>query len=255
VKFKTAQLKNHKASEMLIDILTLFPEMFDGPFDHSIIKRAIEREIVKIKLHNIRDHGVGKHKVVDDYPYGGGEGMVMMPEPLHNSLKTLNIDKDTPVVLLTPQGRKFDQKTADDLAKHKRLVFICGRYEGVDERVRQHMVTDEISIGDYVISGGELAVMVVVDGIIRRLPGALGAEIEQDSMMNGLLEFPQYTRPAQYEQWEVPPVLLSGNHAEIAKWRRQQSIERTAVRRPDLLKNAELSASERQYIEDEMKDK
>ncbi|MBT3363563.1 MAG: tRNA (guanosine(37)-N1)-methyltransferase TrmD [Chloroflexi bacterium] len=240
---------------MLIDILTLFPEMFDGPFDHSIIKRAIEREIVKIKLHNIRDHGVGKHKVVDDYPYGGGEGMVMMPEPLHNSLKTLNIDKDTPVVLLTPQGRKFDQKTADDLAKHKRLVFICGRYEGVDERVRQHMVTDEISIGDYVISGGELAVMVVVDGIIRRLPGALGAEIEQDSMMNGLLEFPQYTRPAQYEQWEVPPVLLSGNHAEIAKWRRQQSIERTAVRRPDLLKNAELSASERQYIEDEMKDK
>jgi tRNA (guanine37-N1)-methyltransferase len=240
---------------MHIDILTLFPEMFVGPFDHSIIKRAIEREIVKIELHNIREHGVGKHNVVDDYPYGGGEGMVMMPEPLYDTLKTLNIDETTPIVLLTPQGRKFDQKTADELAKNKRLVFICGRYEGVDERVRQHMVTDELSIGDYVISGGELAVMVVVDGIIRRLPGALGAEIEQDSMMNGLLEFPQYTRPAQYREWKVPPVLLSGNHAEIAKWRRQQSIERTAKRRPDLLKNADLSESERQLIDHEMKDK
>ena len=241
--------------KMRIDILTLFPEMFDGPFGHSIIKRAIDNNIVQIELHNIRDSGIGKHKVVDDYPYGGGEGMVMMPEPLFESLKKLNIENGTPAVLLTPQGRKFSQKIADELAQKSRLVLICGRYEGVDERVREHMVTDEISIGDYVISGGELAAMVVVDAIIRRLPGALGAEIEQDSMMNGLLEYPQYTRPAQYQEWEVPPVLLSGNHAEIAKWRRQQSIVKTAKRRPDLLKDADLSESERQIIENEIKDR
>jgi len=240
---------------MRIDILTLFPEMFDGPFGHSIIKRAINNNIVQIELHDIRDCGIGKHNIVDDYPYGGGEGMVMMPEPLFESLKKLNIKNGTPTVLLTPQGRQFSQQVADELAHKPRLVLICGRYEGVDERVREHMVTDEISIGDYVISGGELAAMVVVDAIIRRMPGALGAKIEQDSMMNGLLEFPQYTRPAQYQEWEVPPVLLSGNHAEIAKWRRQQSIMKTVKRRPDLLKNADLSESERQIIENEMKDK
>jgi len=239
---------------MRIDILTLFPEMFEGPFGHSIIKRAIERQIVQIKLHDIRDCGIGKHKVVDDYPYGGGEGMVMMPEPLFDCLKKLNIENGTPIVLLTPQGKQFSQARANELAKSKRLVFICGRYEGVDERVREHMVTDEISIGDYVISGGELAAMVVIDAIIRRKPGALGAEIEQDSMMNSLLEYPQYTRPAKYQGWEVPPVLLSGNHAEIAKWRREQSIRKTAKRRPDLVKNADLSESERQIIEHEIKD-
>jgi len=240
---------------MHIDILTLFPEMFEGPFDHSIIKRAIERDLVKIDLHNIRDCGIGKHRVVDDYPYGGGEGMVMMPEPLFDSLKKLDIENGTPTVLLTPQGRQFSQQVADELSKKSRIILICGRYEGVDERVREHMVTDEISIGDYVISGGELAAMVVVDAIIRRLPGALGAEIEQDSMMNSLLEYPQYTRPDEYRGWTVPPVLLSGNHAEIAKWRRQQSIMRTAERRPDLVKDADLSESERQIIENEIKDK
>ncbi|MFC1978804.1 tRNA (guanosine(37)-N1)-methyltransferase TrmD [Chloroflexota bacterium] len=240
---------------MRIDILTLFPEMFDGPFGHSIIKRAIERNIVQIGLYNIRDCGIGRHNVVDDYPYGGGEGMVMMPEPLFESLKKLNIENSTPTVLLTPQGRQFSQQIADELAQKTRLVLICGRYEGVDERIREHMATDEISIGDYVISGGELAAMVVVDAIIRRLPGALGAEIQHDSMMNGLLEYPQYTRPDQYQEWEVPSVLLSGNHAEIAKWRRQQSIEKTAKRRPDLLKDAVLSESERQIIENEIKDR
>jgi tRNA (guanine37-N1)-methyltransferase len=239
---------------MHIDILTLFPEMFEGPFGHSIIKRAIDNEIVQIELHNIRTCGIGKHKVVDDYPYGGGEGMVMMTEPLFDCFKKLNIENGTPTVLLTPQGRKFSQHIADELARESRLILVCGRYEGVDERVREHMVTDEISIGDYVISGGELAAMVVIDAIIRRLPGALGAEIEQDSMMNGLLEYPQYTRPADYQGWMVPPVLLSGNHAEIAKWRRQQSIKKTAKRRPDLLKNADLSESERQIIEREIKD-
>jgi len=240
---------------MHIDILTLFPEMFTGPLGHSIIKRAIDNNIVQIELHNVRDCGIGKHDVVDDYPYGGGEGMVMMPEPLFESLKKLNIEDDTPTVLLTPQGRKFNQAVADELSQKSRLVLICGRYEGVDERVREHMVNDEVSIGDYVISGGELAAMVVVDAIIRRLPGALGSEIEQDSMMNGLLEYPQYTRPAAYQGWGVPAVLLSGNHAEIAKWRRQQSIKRTAKRRPDLLENADLSESERQIIENEIKDK
>jgi len=239
---------------MLIDILTLFPEMFDSPFGHSIIKRAIERDIARIELHNIRDCGVGKHKVVDDNPYGGGEGMVMMPEPLHKSIEKLNIDQDTPVVLLTPQGRLFSQQIADELARSERLVLVCGRYEGVDERVRQHMVTDEISIGDYVISGGELAAMVVVDAIIRRLPGALGAEIEEDSLLNGLLEYPQYTRPASYNGWEVPPVLLSGNHAQIADWRQRQAIMKTARRRPDLLKKIPLSEDELKLIEQQEKD-
>lgn len=238
-----------KAPEMHFDILTLFPEMFVGPFNHSIIKRAIDHQLVNIIIHDIRNYGIGKHKVVDDYPYGGGPGMVMMPEPLFDAVAAVKPDVNDPIILLTPQGRLFNQKMADELAKYDRLVLVCGRYEGVDERVREHAVTDEISIGDYVLSGGELAAMVIVDTVVRRLPGALGSEVVEDSHLDGLLEYPHYTRPPSYRDWVVPPVLLSGNHAQIAKWRREQSLIRTKKRRPDLLTKVQLSLQERQYLE------
>jgi tRNA (guanine37-N1)-methyltransferase len=238
---------------MRIDILTLFPNMFSGPFDESIVKRAIDNNIIDIVLHNLRDWGLGKHKTVDDYPFGGGSGMVMKPEPLFEAveaIKTQGSDSSAPVILLTPQGRLFNQKIAAELAKYNRLIFICGHYEGVDERVREYLVTDELSIGDYVLTGGELAAMVVIDAIVRQLPGALGSEesASDESHTAGLLEYPQYTRPQSYRGWEVPQVLISGNHAQIAKWRRQQSILRTFARRPDLLDKANLSAQERKLV-------
>lgn len=238
---------------MRIDILTLFPDMFSSSFSQSIIKRAIDRQLVSIVIHNIRDYGLGKHQVVDDYPYGGGPGMVMKPEPLFEAVGSVKAEAEVPIILLTPQGRLFDQKVADELAAQHRLVLICGHYEGVDERVREHLVTDEISIGDYVLSGGELAAMVVVDAVVRRLPGVLGSEVEEDSHLDGLLEYPHYTRPPVYQGWSVPQLLLSGNHAQIAKWRREQSILRTLRRRPDLLNKANLSQQERQLIEREIK--
>jgi tRNA (guanine37-N1)-methyltransferase len=229
-----------------IDIVTLFPDMFGGPFDESIIKRAIENDLVQIALHNLRDQGIGKHRVVDDYPHGGGAGMVLMAEPLFSTIEKIKGDSDVPVILLTPQGRLFNQKVAEELTSHDRFILICGHYEGIDERVREHLVTDEISIGDYVLTGGELAAMVIIDAVVRQLPGVLGSDesIKDDSHANGLLEYPQYTRPQSFRGWEVPPVLLSGNHAEIAKWRREQSILRTFQRRPDLLENADLSEEE-----------
>jgi len=220
--------------------------MFGGPFDESIIKRAIENDLVQIALHNLRDQGIGKHRVVDDYPHGGGAGMVLMAEPLFSTIEKIKGDSDVPVILLTPQGRLFNQKVAEELTSHDRFILICGHYEGIDERVREHLVTDEISIGDYVLTGGELAAMVIIDAVVRQLPGVLGSDesIKDDSHANGLLEYPQYTRPQSFRGWEVPPVLLSGNHAEIAKWRREQSILRTFQRRPDLLENADLSEEE-----------
>jgi len=238
---------------MRIDILTLFPHMFSGPFDESIVKRAIDNDIVNIVLHNLRDWGLGKHKTVDDYPFGGGSGMVMKPEPLFEAVETIKAqdsDSSAPVILLTPQGRLFNQKIAAELAKNSRLIFVCGHYEGVDERVREHLATDEISIGDYVLTGGELAAMVVIDAVIRQLPGVLGSEesASDESHAAGLLEYPQYTRPQSYRGWEVPQVLISGNHAQIAKWRREQSILRTFMRRPDLLDKANLSAQERKSV-------
>ncbi len=240
---------------MRIDVLTLFPDMFRGPFDESIIKRAVERNIVNIVIHNLRDWGAGKHKVVDDYPFGGGAGMVMKPEPLFEAVEAIKAQgdiPDAPVILLSPQGRVFNQKIAAEMAKHRRLILICGHYEGVDERVIQHLVTDEISIGDYILTGGELAAMVVTDAVVRLLPGVLGSEAAtvEDSHSSGLLEYPQYTRPQAYRGWEVPQVLISGNHAQIAKWRREQSILRTALRRPDLLEKADLSPAERRLIAD-----
>lgn len=239
---------------MRIDILTLFPGMFTGPFDESIIKRATDNNIVSIKIHNLRDWGLGKHKTVDDYPFGGGSGMVMKVEPIFEAVEAIKAQEGSnssaPVILLTPQGRVFNQKIAAELAKFDRLILICGHYEGIDERVREHLATDEISIGDYVLTGGELAAMVIIDAVVRHLPGVLGSEESavEDSHTAGLLEYPQYTRPPAYRGWEVPQVLLSGNHAQIARWRREQSILRTFIRRPDLFEKADLSPEERRLV-------
>lgn len=241
---------------MHFDIFTLFPGMFAGPFDDSIIKRATEAGIASIALHDIREYAEGKHRVTDDYPYGGGGGMVMKPEPIFVAAETVlgltgvEGKPPVPVILLTPQGRLFDQSVAFELAEHPRLALICGRYEGVDERVRQHLCTDEISIGDVVLSGGEIAAMVVVDAVIRLLPGALGFEqgADQDSHATGLLEYPHYTRPPEFRGWAVPEVLLSGHHGNVERWRRQQALRRTAERRPDLLERAWLTDEDLAYL-------
>lgn len=241
---------------MRIDILTLFPEVFHGPFQASIIGRAVEAGLLHISMHNIRDYAEGRHKVVDDYPYGGGPGMVMKPEPLFRAVESVaaQASQRGRVILLTPQGRLLSQQVAGELAGEERLLLICGHYEGVDERVRGHLVDDEISIGDYVLSGGEFPALVVVDAVVRRLPGALGCELslEEDSHTQGLLEYPQYTRPAEFRGWEVPEMLLSGHHAEIACWRRRQSLLRTARRRPDLLARADLADAERRWLEERL---
>jgi tRNA (guanine37-N1)-methyltransferase len=237
---------------MRIDILTIFPAMFRGPFEESIVKRAMEKGLVQIFLHDIRDYTSDKHRTVDDYPFGGGQGMLMKPEPLFAAVEDVQgqAPERGPIVLLTPQGRLFNQEMAVELAGHDRLIIICGHYEGVDARVHEHLATEEISIGDYVLSGGELAAMVVVDAVVRQIPGTLGSPLSSadDSFTQGLLEHPQYTRPADFRGMGVPEVLLSGNHGEIARWRRQQSLLRTAQRRPDLLARAELSEEEKQWL-------
>jgi tRNA (guanine37-N1)-methyltransferase len=232
-----------------IDILTLFPEMFSGPFDASIIKRARQSGIVDIRLHNIRDFTHDKHHVVDDAPFGGGEGMVMKPEPIFEAVEAVR-RPDSCVVLLTPQGRLLDQAAARRLSQQAALLIICGRYEGIDERVGS-LVDEELSIGDYVLSGGEPAAIVLVDAIVRLLPGAIGAAsgTAADSHAAGLLEHPQYTRPAEFRGMAVPEVLLSGNHQEIARWRRRQSLLRTRERRPDLLARADLTDEDRRFLE------
>ena len=239
---------------MRIDIITLFPEMFRGPFDASIVARAREQGIVRIELHNLRDWGEGRHNVVDDYPYGGGAGMVLKPAPVFAAIEAVRAQAEEQgrLVLLTPQGRLLTQPIVNELAGLSRLTLLCGHYEGVDERVREHLVDDEISVGDYVLSGGELAAMVLVDAVVRLLPGALGSEasLDEESHARGLLEYPQYTRPADFRGWPVPEVLLSGNHREIERWRHQQSLLRTRQRRPDLLVRAELSDEERGWLEE-----
>lgn len=249
---------------MRIDILTLFPEMFAGVFEATIIGRARQAGQVEIVLHNIRDYAPGKHRVTDDTPYGGGGGMVMKPEPIFNAVEAI-LDVEVPlagyavlqtqgyppIILLTPQGRLFKQAVARELAtRHERLLLICGRYEGVDERVRQYLATDEISIGDYVLSGGEIGAMVLVDVLTRLIPGVLGdAEATaKDSHSEGLLEYPHYTRPAEYRGQPVPEILLSGHHAKVEEWRRQQSLRRTLARRPDLLETAGLTEADRKYL-------
>jgi tRNA (guanine37-N1)-methyltransferase len=239
---------------MRIDILSLFPKMFDGPFGESIVKRAADAGLVSLFIHNFREFAHDKHNTVDDYSFGGGEGMVLKPEPLFEAVESIKGSlggSAGPVILLTPQGRLFCHQIAQDLSKEQNLIFICGHYEGVDERVREHLVTDEISIGEYVLTGGELAAMVVVDAVVRLLPGALGSEraASEDSYAQGFLEYPQYTRPRVYRGWDVPEVLLSGNHQEIASWRWEQAIERTLLRRPDLLAKASLSKEERELAD------
>ncbi len=226
--------------------------MFSGPFAESIVSRAIDGDLISVNIHNPRGWGVGRHKVVDDYPFGGGAGMVMKPEPLFEAVAAIRAESSpsAPVILLTPQGRVFNQRVAAELAACDQLILVCGHYEGVDERVRKRLATDEISIGDYVLTGGELAAMVVVDAVARLVPGVLGSDeaAANDSHSGGLLEHPQYTRPQSYRRWRVPEVLLSGNHAQIAKWRREQSILRTLERRPELLEKADLSREERAMV-------
>ena len=236
---------------MHVDILTLFPQMFQGMFEAGIMKRAIEQKLVSVGVHNIRDYTHDKHHTADDYPYGGGAGMVLKPEPIFEAVESIEREANTPIILLSPQGRLFTQKVAQELAQYSQLVLICGRYEGVDERVREHLASDEISIGDYVLSGGELAAMVVIDSVFRLVPGVLGSKASplDDSHVSGLLEYPQYTRPASYRGWAVPEVLLSGNHAQIDSWRREQAIRRTYKQRPELLEKAELSSEEKRLVE------
>ena len=247
---------------MDIHILTLFPNMFQGPFQESIVGRAVERELARIYIHNIRDYAQDKHRVVDDYPFGGGGGMVLKPEPLFLGVKDVKSRiaegggpqraEEAPVVLLSPQGEALTQEVVRNLTFHRDLILICGHYDGVDERVREHLIDREISIGDYVLSGGEIPVMVIVDALVRLIPGAVGdtESLEDDSHASGLIQFPQYTRPAKYRGWPVPPVLLSGNHQEVRRWRRQQSLRRTLGRRPDLLAKAPLSSEDRLLLEE-----
>ena len=234
--------------------MTLFPEMFTGPFDVSMIKRARDRGLLEIHLVNIRDYSRSKHRTVDDTPYGGGAGMVMGPEPLFEAMDHLEVRPESGerVVLLSPTGRPLTQQVTRSLATTEKLTLLCGHYEGIDDRVREHLVTDELSIGDYVLTGGELPAMVVVDAVARMIPGVLGeaASAEEESFCNGLLEYPQYTRPREYRGLSVPDVLLSGHHEEIRRWRRRQSILRTLASRPDLLNKAPLSSEDRQILKE-----
>ena len=222
---------------MQYNVITLFPEMFGDPFNASIVKRAQEKGLITISVHNLRNHCTDKHRVTDDIPYGGGVGMVMKPEPLIRAIEALRAERpDARTILMTPQGKRFSQEDAQRFATYPALTLVCGRYEGIDERVRS-FVDEEISIGDYILTGGELASMVVIDAVTRLLPGVLGDadSLKEESFTESLLEAPQYTRPRVFRNMEVPKVLLSGNHAEIERWRQEQALKRTKERRPDLL--------------------
>lgn len=236
---------------MRFDVFTLFPEVFEPYLSTSILQRARQRGLVEVFLHNIRDWTTDRHQVTDDDPYGGGGGMVMKPEPIFAAVESvLGRPPKYPVILLSPQGQAFRQPVAQELSAHQRIGLICGRYEGVDERVRQYLVSGEISIGDYVLSGGELPAMVIIDAVTRLLPNVLGDPVGalDDTFATGLLEYPHYTRPAKFREWQVPEVLLSGNHARIARWRREQSLIRTLETRPDLLLTAALTAQDRKFL-------
>ncbi|KZE72664.1 tRNA (guanine-N1)-methyltransferase [Paenibacillus elgii] len=239
---------------MRIDVLTLFPAMFDGVFTSSILGKAREKGLVELNTVNFRDYANNKHNTVDDYPYGGGGGMVLKPEPLFAAVEdvTSGLESKPRVILMCPQGESFSQKKAEELSAERHLIFICGHYEGYDERIREHLVTDELSIGDYVLTGGELPAMVVIDSVVRLLPGVLGNETSAvtDSFSTGLLEYPHYTRPANFRGWEVPEVLISGHHGNIEEWRRKQSLERTWRKRRDLLVGIELTPKERRWLDE-----
>jgi tRNA (guanine37-N1)-methyltransferase len=246
---------------MQFEVFTLLPEVFPSYLETSIIKRARERGLIHVDVHNIRDYTHDKHHMTDDTPYGGGGGMVMKPDPVFEAVETVlglaspqtppEPASNIPIILLTPQGRVFNQSIAKELSAHPHIALICGRYEGIDERIREHLVTDEISIGDFVLTGGELPALILIDAIARLLPDVLGdpTGAEDDSHAMGLLEYPHYTRPPEFRGWKAPDILLSGDHAKIDKWRREQALLRTFKKRPDMLEKAELSKSDRKFLE------
>jgi tRNA (guanine37-N1)-methyltransferase len=237
---------------MRIDVLTLFPAMFEGPMTESMLWKARDRGLLDLRLHDIRDYSTDKHHAVDDTPYGGGGGMVMQVEPVVSAVEAVlaGAQPGTPVLLMSPQGRVFSHRIAKELAGHEHIIMLCGRYEGIDDRVRQLVVTDEISIGDYVLTGGELPAMVVIDAVIRHIPGVLGAPggADVESHADGILEGPHYTRPPEFRGLVVPQVLQDGDHAEIMRWRRKEGLRRTWQNRPDLLMKAELTEEERYWL-------
>src|SRR5215210_8688910 len=242
---------------MQFEVFTLLPEVFPPYFESSILQRARQRGLIDVRVHNIRDYTHDKHHTTDDTPYGGGGGMVMKPEPVFEAVESVlgpriaSQPVTVPVILLTPQGRVFNQSVAEELARYERIALLCGRYEGVDERIRQHLVADEISIGDYVLTGGELPALLIIDAVSRLLPGVLGdpTGAQDDSHSMGLLEYPHYTKPAEFRGWKVPDLLLSGDHAKIEKWRREQALARTLKKRPDMIERAELSEKDKQFVE------
>ncbi len=236
---------------MVFDILTIFPEIFRSPLSESLIKKALDKGIVQVRIWNLRDFTEDKHRTTDDYPYGGGAGMVMKADPIFRAVEEIKTNNpEARTLLLTPQGERFHQGLARGLSEQKHWILICGRYEGLDERVRQGVVDQEISIGDYVLNGGEIPALVFLEVISRYVPGFLGSEqsVEEETFSDGLLEYPQYTRPPVLRGMEVPEVLLSGNHAEIRRWRRRESLKRTYLRRPDLLETADLSEEDLEYL-------
>lgn len=230
---------------MKIDILTLFPDMFEV-LNHSILGKAINKNLLSVNIVDFRNFANNKHNQVDDYPFGGGQGMVLKPEPIFNAVESLETTKNTRVILLCPQGEKFNQKKAEELSKEDHLIFICGHYEGYDERIREYLVTDEISIGDFILTGGELASMTIIDSVARLIPNVLGKEEshKEDSFSTGLLEYPQYTRPQNFRGMKVPDILLSGHHKNIERYRKEESLRRTYLRRPDLFLNYKFSDEE-----------
>ena len=243
---------------MQFEVFTLLPDVFPPYLESSILQRARQRGLIDVRIHNIRDYTHDRHHTTDDTPYGGGGGMVMKPEPVLEAVESvLGFESDqtqpapVPIILLTPQGRVFTQRVAEELSRQERIALLCGRYEGVDERIREHLATDEISVGDYVLTGGELPALLLIDAVSRLIPGVLGdpTGAEDDSHSMGLLEYPHYTRPPEFRGWKVPEVLLSGDHAKLEKWRREQALQRTLRRRPDMMERAELSEKDRKFIE------
>ncbi len=250
---------------MQFEVFTLLPEVFPPYLDSSILQRARQRGLVSVNVHNIRDYTHDKHHTTDDTPYGGGGGMVMKVEPVFEAIESVlglgahqtQLEPAPSIIMLTPQGRVFTQAVADELSRHERIALLCGRYEGLDERIREHLVTDEISIGDYVLTGGELPALILIDAVSRLIPGVLGDPegAADDSHATGLLEYPHYTRPPEFRGWKVPEILLSGDHGKIETWRREQAILRTLARRPDMLEHADLTESEQKFLSDQRDEK
>ena len=244
------------ARRVTFHVLTIFPDMFGSPLAEGVVAKGRKRGLIGLSVHNFRDYTHDRHRTVDDYPFGGGPGMVMKPEPLFEAVEAIryheSLTRRAPTILLSPQGRPLTQAVVEELSGHRDLLLICGRYGGIDDRVREHLATDEISIGDYVISGGELAAMVIIEAVSRLMPGVVGSNesVQGDTFTTGLLQHPQYTRPGRFRGWSVPEVLTSGNHAEVDRWRRRQSLLRTRRRRPELLEAVALSEADMRFLEE-----